>query len=1149
MPHAFLARFFFVFFTLSSVFYFSPVLADTPSVVISEVGATASGNGEWIEIANTSDAPVDLTGWRFWEAGTNHGLTDIAGTGFSLPPHTYAVIVKNEAAFRIDHPSFTGILFSSSWGSLANSGEEIGLKTGPGDTTFIERFTYLGATAPHSVERVQLTVADYSNTNWVEHSTSDSAGQAYGNTTESPAPAPTPTPPPEPIEPTTATPQGNSTSLRLSEFLSDPNTGDHEWIELENTGAEPVDMSQIVLRDGASIIFTGTSTLQGQTFFVATLTSARLNNSGDTISLETQSGQVIDRITYGNWDDGTIGDNMPTPGKNKSLSRAGSVWVETDPTPGTTNTQPVTVAPTPNPTSPTSPPAASPIITTPQTVRAGDMIISEFVSDPTDGEVEFIELQNRSAASIDVTGWRIEDGGTTKTTLNGNVASMAFMVIEKPKGSLNNAGDLIILFDNSNQEIDRVAYGTWNDGNTSDNAATPTDPMSAARVNGKDTGYDKDDFVLTSIITKGTTNRFSTSSVTEKPTIIAGLTINEIYPNPPGSDEDEFIELKHTGKTQMRLAGWGLRDESLRLFPLPDQVIYPNAILVFPKKQTGISLNNTTDAVELVDPNGTVVDRVAYDHVPEGESYNRTLTNTWQWSTTITSGKENTIQEKNRVPVPVIETNIKGMVGIPHRFDASDTSDSEHDTLIFTWTFSDKTHQTGETATKIFTKPGTQIILLTVEDSAHNTATTSVEIRIENTNEATGGAPQILAEVVLEGTDVAVSGVLLSELTPNPVGSDEAEYIELYNTSDEIKHISGWSVKDASGKTYTLKNSTIPPRGYLLLARKDTGIALNNTTDSITLTNALGTEVDAVTYTGSTEGLAYAKTNQRVWAWTNTATPEKENIVSTISTTTKTTTAIKGKTVTAASGVPFATIHTLTKGKAVSVSGTVLALPGVWSSQMFTLLEETTGETLSIFLSNKQFPALEEGDTVRVQGTVSEAQGVKRVNAKSKTDIVVVGSGAIQPISLKSAGDKTLHLHHFIEMTGTVTEVTKRGFFLDANGDLEIVYRQALLATQPRVNVGDTVTVRGVITTQTDTVVLLPRNATDIVAVPTTNTATTTETIATSTTGIESSTVATGASLMTLLAAAFGRARIITMAGGLKRVVFNVVTKIKPPSV
>jgi hypothetical protein len=109
------------------------VLASLPApvfgaVVVSEIMYDLPGSDqgrEWIEIENRGDAPVDLAGWKLLEAGVSHKLVSVGSS--IIPPHGYAVIADDAAAFRADWPAFSGVLFSSSF-SLNNSGEALALK-------------------------------------------------------------------------------------------------------------------------------------------------------------------------------------------------------------------------------------------------------------------------------------------------------------------------------------------------------------------------------------------------------------------------------------------------------------------------------------------------------------------------------------------------------------------------------------------------------------------------------------------------------------------------------------------------------------------------------------------------------------------------------------------------------------------------------------------------------------------------------------------------------------------------------------------------------------------------------------------------------------------------------------------------------------
>jgi hypothetical protein len=128
------------------------------------------------------------------------------------------------------------------------------------------------------------------------------------------------------------------------------------------------------------------------------------------------------------------------------------------------------------------------------------VVINEFVSDSIGEESEWIELYNPGDSEINLTGWTVEDGTTSPFDLSGfSISSEGYLLLiqgEDHSFVLNDIGDIIILKDSSGEE-DKVAYGTWDDGNVSDNALAPGEGESAGRFpNGVDTNIDLDDFVV-----------------------------------------------------------------------------------------------------------------------------------------------------------------------------------------------------------------------------------------------------------------------------------------------------------------------------------------------------------------------------------------------------------------------------------------------------------------------------------------------------------------------------------------------------------------------------------------------------------------------------------------------------------------------------
>jgi len=123
------------FLLIFSILLISFVKAE---VIISEVMYDLDGSDsgrEWIEIYSGEE--INLSGWKFYEAETNHRLNLTKGSeSFS----GYAIIADNAGKFLEDNPDFDGNLFDSTF-SLANTNETIALKDASLD--IIDEITYL----------------------------------------------------------------------------------------------------------------------------------------------------------------------------------------------------------------------------------------------------------------------------------------------------------------------------------------------------------------------------------------------------------------------------------------------------------------------------------------------------------------------------------------------------------------------------------------------------------------------------------------------------------------------------------------------------------------------------------------------------------------------------------------------------------------------------------------------------------------------------------------------------------------------------------------------------------------------------------------------------------------------------------------------
>ncbi len=562
-------------------------------IIISEIGAYETSDYEWVEIYNRGSEPIDLNDWKFYEDETNHKLTASQGD-LIIEPDEYAIIADVAENFLQAHSDFTGTIIDSSWSSLKESGEKIGLKNSAGET--IEEFTYL-ACPDTSLQRINLNLNDYTENNWQTHAENNSAGQA-------------------------------------NEFV---NTAE----QTEDSSADTQDSEE----------------------------SEATEEDEDNTSQEIQPKQQI--------------------------------------------------------------------------ISSGTILINEFVSDPVSGEDEWIELYNKNGFDVDLSGWKILDGAETATKLSGFIGSNfdnRFLVIEKPKGKLNNAGDAIILQDYKNDIIDAVFYGNWdNQGLSENNAPAANDPFSTARIYDGGTTYNnKNDFLVTQTPTKGLPNVIeplasaadekneatNSDNNAEKINYEDFIIINEIYPNPPGSDlENEWIELKNIGETETDLSDWQIQDASKKNYKISNKdltstIIKPHEFLIINRKISGLALNNDKETLKLIAPDDKTIQTIKYsetENIPENASYALNEENEWLFTTTPTKNKENIITQLNHAPIAEIYCPKQALINKEIICDASDSYDLENDSLSFTWQIGEQLFP-GVILQTDFKEKGSYQINLTITD-------------------------------------------------------------------------------------------------------------------------------------------------------------------------------------------------------------------------------------------------------------------------------------------------------------------------------------------------------------------------------------------------------------------------------------------------
>jgi len=94
--------------------------------------------------------------------------------------------------------------------------------------------------------------------------------------------------------------------------------------------------------------------------------------------------------------------------------------------------------------------------------------------------------------------------------------------------------------------------------------------------------------------------------------------------------------------------------------------------------------------------------------------------------------------------------------------------------------------------------------------------------------------------------------MIIKEFLPNPIGKDtEGEYIKLANNKQETINLTGWQIKDASGKIFKLSGYELEAEAELNLPYSKTKISLNNDGETVYLLDAAGKIIDELSYAGS----------------------------------------------------------------------------------------------------------------------------------------------------------------------------------------------------------------------------------------------------------------------------------------------------------
>ncbi len=395
-------------------------------------------------------------------------------------------------------------------------------------------------------------------------------------------------------------PSSRRTPLVISEIMYNPAPGGTEFIEIYNTHHLPQKLDGFTL--GLPIdpsryyIFTNTTLAPGAFIAVTPVTSLP---SSPQLQLRNSQGAVLLEVNYS--------DNSPWP---KAADGTGQSLVLSHPSYGENDVR----AWSPSARGGGSRSNAEPVI---QDFK-GAVRLNEFLAYPSGTNWEFIELQNTSSVTQDISGWHLSCRANT-------LAEYTF-----PAGTILLPRGFLHLFGNTNNPTPSQFPFPLSNGGDSIFLSTADTNRVVDAVNFEDqeqgisTGRSPDGGpVFRELATR-------TPGGTNAPALVRNMVINEImYNSISGSDTNEYVELYNRGATNQSLSGWSFDGIT---FTFPSFVLAPSYFVViakdthallslYPGRFTnevnlfgnyGGSLGNSGERIALKNSAGVVVNEVTY---------------------------------------------------------------------------------------------------------------------------------------------------------------------------------------------------------------------------------------------------------------------------------------------------------------------------------------------------------------------------------------------------------------------------------------------------------------------------------------------------------------------------------------------------------
>ncbi len=318
---------------------------------------------------------------------------------------------------------------------------------------------------------------------------------------------------------------------------------------------------------------------------------------------------------------------------------------------------------------------------------------------------------------------------------------------------------------------------------------------------------------------------------------------------------------------------------------------------------------------------------------------------------------------------------------------------------------------------------------------------------------------------------LAPEALALNEFLPAPrnvdwdgdgMASYEDEWVELYNPGSKVVGLAGWRLDDmAEGGSapYVIPlGVSIPSKGFLVLYRRQTGLALNNDGDWVRLLRPDGSVADAFRYTydiGYDRSWSRTEDGGGTWTDSDSPTPGGPNRFSSPAPTPTPTPQRRWRSI--------AEARRLAAKIPVIVVGWVTVPPAVLGDEVLCIQDLTGG--MMVYLKGGGFSPLAEGDWVEILGQTRDYHGEREIKADGPGYVWLLNGGrkVLSPVLIETGQIDEEHEGLLVQVTGRAVGYGRKSLYLDDGSGQARVYFRAAGLKRPWVEEGDTFTVVGVV--------------------------------------------------------------------------------------